>query len=325
MSSALKSLYSDMIKSGGTASLKTSGLKLYVKESFPHFLVTDGFFYVSAYFTKKAVDEFHNKFSNLNITDLRTKVVHITDWTLEMNRVNSANVFTSYGGIECRLIVKSFKPVSQDADSQLNKYPINLYRDDEMKTLIQNYIHTCVLSSVDSVKEVVADVSKLQGKGSVSQGVVSFASGANFNGYTFKDGKNATVDLNTIFKQEKGADALRKVQAGPSTGGKAKVTGGAKGAAKGLKKAGGKVANMVDKLNKLTPGGKKSAAKKSTAKILSRVQTMQSPGGDREAGTTDNATMKDFQKMITYLKKGKNAGKRSGKMSGAKIGGKRQK
>lgn len=308
-----------MIKSGGTASLKTSGLKLYVKESFPHFLVTDGFFYVSAYFTKKAVDEFHSKFSNLNITDLRTKVVHITDWTIEMNRVNSSSVFTSYGGIECKLIVRSFKPVSQDSDSQLNKYPVNLYRDDEIKTLIQNYIHSCVSKSVGSVKDSVVDVSKLQGKGNVNQGVVSFAAGATFNGYTFKDGKSATVDLNTIFKQEKGADALRKVQAGPATGGKAKVTGGAKGAAKGARKAGGKVAGIVEKISKLTPGGRKSAAKKSTARILSRAQTLQSPGGDRETGTTDNATMKDFHKMMAYLKKGKAAGKKSGKVTGTKI------
>jgi hypothetical protein len=327
MSSALKSLYSDMIKSGGTASLKTSGLKLYVKESFPHFLVTDGFFYVSAYFTKKAVDEFHSKFSNLNITDLRTKVIHITDWTLEMNRVNSTNVFTSYGGIECRLIVKSFKPVAQDSDSQLNKYPVNLYRDDEMKTLIQNYIHSCVLNSVtNGIKESVTDVSKLSGKGNVNQGVVSFASGASFNGYTFKDGKNVTVDLNTIFKQEKGADALKKIQAGPGTSGKAKVTGGARGAAAKVARKSGKVAGIVEKISKLTPGGKNTAAKKSTARILTRVPTLQSPGGDKEAGTTDNATMKDFQKMISYLKKGKTSGKRSGKVSGgSKISGKRQK
>jgi len=114
--SAFKQLYSDMFRHGGEGSIPKKTIKCYVKESFPHFLVTDGFFYVACYFTKKAIDEFHSKFSNLNITDLRSRVIIISDWTLEMNKVNSANVFTSYGGLEVKLIVKSFKPVTQEKD-----------------------------------------------------------------------------------------------------------------------------------------------------------------------------------------------------------------
>jgi len=45
---------------------------------------------------------------------------------------------------------------------------------------------------------------------------------------------------------------------------------------------------------------------------------MQSPGGDKQAGTTDHSTMRDFKKMISYLKKGKNA-KKGGKSSGTKL------
>lgn len=273
--SAFKQLVSEVFKSGGTVSPPSRSLRCYVKESFPHFLVTDAYFYVAAHFTKKAVDDFHSKYPNLNITDLRSRVIHIQDWTLELHRVNSANVFTSYGGIECRLIVRSFKPLPADQDSTPDRHPVNLYRDDEMKTLIQNYIHSCVTGSVSSgVKENVLDISKFAAKGSVSQGVVSFASGASFNGYTFKDGKQATIDLNTIFKQEKGADALKKIQAGPAASGKAKVTGGARSSGSKSAKKGGKVAGIVEKISKLTPGGKKSAAKKSTAKILTKAPTL---------------------------------------------------
>ena len=46
-------------------------IKCFVKESFPHFLVTDGFFFVPCYFTRKAVDDFKAKFTNINITDLK--------------------------------------------------------------------------------------------------------------------------------------------------------------------------------------------------------------------------------------------------------------
>jgi hypothetical protein len=50
---------------------------------------------------------------------------------------------------------------------------------------------------------------------------------------------------------------------------------------------------------------------------------MQSPGGDRQTGTTDNSTMKDFQKMINYLKKNKKGGKAAGKASKGSVSKKR--
>lgn len=85
-------------------------IKCYVKESFPHFLVSDGYFYVPVYFTKEAVSDFKNKFSNVNITDLGEKVIVLNDWSLEMKKVNSSEVFTSYANLEVRLIVHSFRP-----------------------------------------------------------------------------------------------------------------------------------------------------------------------------------------------------------------------
>jgi hypothetical protein len=276
MSSAFKSLYSDMIRKGGSGALPSKSIKCYVKESFPYFLVTDGFFYVPCYFTKKAVDEFHSKFASHNITDLKSRVITIQDWTLDMNRVNSANVFTSYGGIEIRMIVKSFKPVAQDVDlSAMTRHPVNLFRDDEMKTLIQNYIHDSVQIAVKSgAKESIPDISKFEGKANVNQGVVPFSSGSTFTAYGFKDGKNATVDMTSIFKQEKGAEELKKRLAGPSTSGKAKVVGGAK-AGKAAKKASSKgISSIVEKLAKYTPGAKKSAAKKSTARILTKAPVL---------------------------------------------------
>lgn len=323
--SAFKHLISDMFRNDGKSTISIKTIKCYVHESFPHFLVCDGYFYIPCYFTKRAVDEFHQKFGNLNITDLTSKVINITDWTLEMNRVNSANVFTSYGGLEVRLIAQSFKPVTQESQiPSLQRHPVNLYRDDEMKTLIQSYIHQNIQNSVSGVKENIQDISKFSSKGNVSQGVVSFASGANFNSYSFKDGKTQTVDLTSIYKQEKGADALKKFQAGPvSSSSRARVVGGAKRGAKGAgKKAGGSnVAGVVEKLAKFTPGDKKSAAaKKSTARILTKAPTLQSPGGDKQAGTTDHSTMKDFQKMMNFLKRSKTTGaKRGGKVSGSKL------
>lgn len=120
--SAFKKLYSAMISNGGNFTKvqndfkspdgKVKKIKCFVKESFPFFLATDNHFYVPCYFTKKAVDDFKSKHSGINITDLKSKVIEIGEWTLEMAKVNSSSHFTSYGGIEVKLIVKGFKVVS---------------------------------------------------------------------------------------------------------------------------------------------------------------------------------------------------------------------
>lgn len=106
-------------------------------------MVTDGYFFVPAYFTKEAVAEFRNKYANINITDLQDKVVILNTWSLEMRRVDSAAVFTSYSNLEARLVVQSFKPC---VGEKLNpsRYPTNLFRDDEMKTTIQHFRHASI-------------------------------------------------------------------------------------------------------------------------------------------------------------------------------------
>ena len=72
--SAFKQLYTEMFKVGGDFSKVNKSLqkpiKCLVKESYPHFLVTDGYFFVPCYFTKEAVAEFKQKFSNVHIVDL---------------------------------------------------------------------------------------------------------------------------------------------------------------------------------------------------------------------------------------------------------------
>lgn len=145
--SAFKQLFTEILAQGGDFSKVSKDLKrplkTYVKESYPYFLVTDGYFFVQAYFTKEAVAEFRSKFSNVNITDLHDRVVVLNQWSLELRKVNSAEVFTSYGNIEVRLVVHSFKPNLNERLNP-NRYPINLFRDDELKTQIQQFRHAAL-------------------------------------------------------------------------------------------------------------------------------------------------------------------------------------
>nr|1JB7_B Chain B, telomere-binding protein beta subunit [Sterkiella nova]1OTC_B Chain B, PROTEIN (TELOMERE-BINDING PROTEIN BETA SUBUNIT) [Sterkiella nova] len=243
--SAFKQLYTELFNNEGDFSKVSSNLKkplkCYVKESYPHFLVTDGYFFVAPYFTKEAVNEFHAKFPNVNIVDLTDKVIVINNWSLELRRVNSAEVFTSYANLEARLIVHSFKPNLQE---RLNptRYPVNLFRDDEFKTTIQHFRHTALQAAINkTVKgDNLVDISKVADaagkKGKVDAGIVkaSASKGDEFSDFSFKEGNTATLKIADIFVQEKGKDALNK--AADHTDG-AKVKGGAKGKGKAAAKA----------------------------------------------------------------------------------------
>lgn len=111
------------------------------KKSYPYFLVTDGYYFVPVYFTKDCIKEFRSKYPSLNIVELSDKVLVLNTWSLEMQRCNSAELFTSYGNIDIRMVVSSVRLNLQD---KLNptRFPINLLRDDEFKTRMQNFKHT---------------------------------------------------------------------------------------------------------------------------------------------------------------------------------------
>lgn len=304
--SAFKKLYSTMINNGGDvgAVMKefndgkgvVKKIKCFVKESFPYFLVTDNYFYIPCYFTKKAVDEFKSKHSGVNITDLKSKIIEIGDWTLEMAKVNSADVFTSYGGIEIKLIAKSFKLAASKEQVLLSRYPLNLYRDDEMKTLFQAYTHGCLTGAVaGGLKgDSLPDVSK---KG---DSVVSFASGSNFSAWKFKAGSTQTQDMSSVFKAEKGASAFKKLtDAGASGSAKVGVLGKVPKKAKpSAKKAPG--VNIASKLIKKTPQNpKKSVGNLKSGKTPG---TMKTPTGSGSAAQTPKATKENFQKMMRMIK-----------------------
>jgi hypothetical protein len=232
----------------------------YVKEAHPYFLVADDFFYIPCYFTKKAVDDFRAKNPSVKITDLKLRVIELSNWSLEMVKVNSADVFTSYGGLELRLIVKEFnlnqkQGVQRVKQGDLQRYPVNIYRDDEIKTLFQRYTHDALSSAVKAGinKESLPDVSK---KTSVSSGVVKFNSGDNFSSWKFKEGKTAVVSIESIYAAEKGT----KKAAGSS--GKAKVVSKTAVSKRKVAKSGtGAIANQISRYSGNI--GKKSITKKS--------------------------------------------------------------
>ena len=276
--SAFKTLYTQMIEAGGNydalpSNLRKKDLQVFVKESRPYFLVSDSFFYVPAYFTQAALTEYNSKFPQVAVTDLEAKVIIITNWSLELRKVNSTDVFTSYAGLECRLIVHSFKPQLKVENLHPTRYPTNLYRDDEFKTTVQAFRHKQVVAAAASKPSSMPAIGS--GKGAVSQGILANSCGD----WSFKEGNTKTVQLG---------------------GGKAKKSGGdSKVAVKGGSKKSAKKAAVKGKASTvaaLVASGKASKGKKS----ISKAKPSPGTGKRTKPRSTSAMTVKQYQE---YLKK----------------------
>ena len=225
-----------------------------------------------AYFTQSALSEYTSKFSHVNILDLESKVIVISKWSLELRKVNSAEIFTSYAGLECRLVIHSFKPQLKE-NLHPSRYPTNLYRDDEFKTAIQAFRHQQVITAASTKPATMPAIGA--SKGPISQGVISNSCGE----WSFKEGTSKTVNL--------GGGTVKKASADAGI----KVKGGAKRSAKKsiIKGKGSAVAAIVSP-------GKASKGKKSTG-----PKGAASPGAGKKSKprSTSAMTVKQYQ---AYLK-----------------------
>jgi hypothetical protein len=243
--SKFKSLFTALIAAKGDWGAvkhadKKKDLKVLVWESFPNFLATDGHNYVPVHFTADAVKDAHKKHSNLKISDLKDKVIHLTSWDLEMVKVNSTENFTSYHDVEVRVVVNSFKPAFNEK-FQLWKYVRNIFRDDEVKTHVLRHCHsvlqeTCKSSELPSVQAV----ERKGGKASVGKSGPSTSPCADF-----ASSKGTKVqDMKDLFVQEKGEAEYKKWKSARSV---EKKDGGEK-AQEAIKSA------VTRMLKKKTPG-----------------------------------------------------------------------
>jgi len=288
-------------------------LKVFVKETSPYFLISDSYFYVPAYFTQAALDDFEKKFPSVKVQDLHSKVILITNWSLELKKVDSNAVFTSYAGLEVRLIVNSFKPQLGEAIHPV-RWPTNLYRDDEFKTTIQHFRHKSIQASLEKLP--ATDV-PLFSKGGVDQGIVV----GKGDDWHFKEGTTKVVTL---------GGAKRTTAVASSSA--AKVKGGVKRTAKAAAKASAKKVvkpsstKVSEKVKKFTPSKPKSApvatkGKKSVTGVAKKA--LPTPVGGKKVveksapATTDKMTMQSFKQFIKF-QKGKKTTATLGKRSAGK-------
>jgi len=270
MSSAFKFIYKNMLESGRVPDKLKKPIKCYVKETSPYFLVTDDWFYVPCYFTKKAVDGF--KSGAKGLADMQGKVITISDWTLEMAKVKSDQVFTSYAGIEIRFVVNSVSVAASSSDSiELTRQPSNIYRDSEIKNMINRFVWEKTVGTVSAAG--LPDISKMSGKGNVGASIVKSGD--------VKFGFKSTTSCVSVSSAKKSSSG--KAQA-PT------VKGGAKKVIKKTSKGGSVAAKLMKSSvgKKSTVGGKHTIGK-----------------GDSGANTTNVKSMNQFKKLVAKHKKAK--------------------
>jgi hypothetical protein len=107
----------------------TAAIKCSVKETTPNFILTDGIFYMGGYFTKEALDR-HSAKGGKPVNTLQGFLIDLNRWSLELVVDENNKTFTSYAGLELRLIIHDFAVVSETKIELENKSPLNLFRDD---------------------------------------------------------------------------------------------------------------------------------------------------------------------------------------------------
>jgi len=113
-----------------------------VREISPQLLLTDGQFNVAGYITREAFAQYSKNPSNdVKVTELRDYMITLDSWTLELAHVTADESFSSYAGLEMRLIINKFSKFSQ---SRVNlpdqRHPQNLYRDDQVCFQINKFL-----------------------------------------------------------------------------------------------------------------------------------------------------------------------------------------
>ena len=67
-------------------------------------------------------------------------MVQINKWTIELVGSVHTKSFTSYAGVEMKMIIHQMD-IKKDYKVELKKYPTNLYRDDMMKGAIMTFLN----------------------------------------------------------------------------------------------------------------------------------------------------------------------------------------
>jgi len=124
----------------------------------PQFIVNDETHFIGGYLTKPAFDAYRKAFK-VKLSDSKGEYFIIENWHLELVKVDSEDVFTSYADREVRLVIEKLK---HDPSSNLtaNTFVDNLHRDNDLKLQVARMN----LEEVREATEIPEQLGELKGK-----------------------------------------------------------------------------------------------------------------------------------------------------------------
>lgn len=74
-------------------------MRLYVHEIVPQVFICDGFQYIEAVFTKDSINDFRKHYNHMKFSHLRSKLLYVQKWSIQIRHRNSRECFTSFQNI----------------------------------------------------------------------------------------------------------------------------------------------------------------------------------------------------------------------------------
>ena len=112
-------------------------------------MVSDGHNFIEAVFSKESMNEFRKHFSHVKFSNLRDKVIEVSKWSLQVENVNSRQIFNSHQNISIKLIIEQFVPRMHEVlPARLTHKAISIFKEEDIKVLIKNFRHWFAMTSV---------------------------------------------------------------------------------------------------------------------------------------------------------------------------------
>ena len=89
-------------------------MRLIVQENIPMVLLSDGFTYIEALFTKEAINDFRKNFSHLKFSNLRDKIIYVKKWSLMLRQRTSEKYHCTHDNLTVILSVEQFRLINQE-------------------------------------------------------------------------------------------------------------------------------------------------------------------------------------------------------------------
>lgn len=143
-------------------------MRVIILDMIPSILVSDGFNYMEAEFTKESIYEFRKNFSHQKFSSLKDKVIYLSQWTLNVDYVDSRKEFNSHNNFTIKIVIESFTPVHhQHVSSRVSVTGKSIFREEKIQILVNNFRHwfqqqtisqsSCALQDTLSTSESSAD------------------------------------------------------------------------------------------------------------------------------------------------------------------------